>query len=204
MSRYQGSTMTTLALVSQLSNWWQALDTPGQIFISIGGIAGAVTLGLLALTVFGLDHGDLDAVDVGTDAHGDGSLFSLRSVTAFFLGFGWTGYLVYQHWQSILFACVGGFIIGAIFMLLIFWIGKNLMKLQSNGTVDYEQAVGSTGTVYVTIPAKRQSGGQAQVSFKNRHEVIDVVTDSPDALAAGTNIRVKARLANNLFLVEPL
>ncbi|MDR2981600.1 MAG: hypothetical protein LBV12_05060 [Puniceicoccales bacterium] len=197
--------MAPLALIPQLTEWWQGLDTIGQVFVGIGGIAGFVTVILLVLTVFGLDHGGIaDSLDVDTEIHGDGSLFSLRSVTAFFLGFGWTGYLVYKHSGNILFACLAGFVVGTIFMLIVFWIGKSLMKLQSDGTIDYNQAIGSTGTVYVTIPGNRQSSGQAQVSFKQRHEVINAVTDAQESLSAGTNIRVKERLANNLFLVEPL
>ena len=78
------------------------------------------------------------------------------------------------------------------------------MKLQSDGTVNFNDAVGATGTVYITIPPKRDAGGQAQITFKNRHEVINVITDSETPIPSGNAIRVKERLADNLFLVETL
>lgn len=197
--------MNTLALLTNLTQWWNALDTPGQIFIGIGAVAGVITVALLVLTIFGLDQGgvaDALEIDVDTDVHGDGSLFSTRSITGFFLGFGWVGYAVFQASGSVLAGCAAGMASGFVLMLVVLWIGKSLMKLQSDGTVDFNQAVGGTGTVYITIPPRRGGGGQAQVVFKSRHEVINAISDTEVPLPAGTVIRVKERLAGDLFLVE--
>jgi hypothetical protein len=176
----------------------------------MGWAGGGVTLILLFLTIFGLDHGggldgSLDvSVEAGADGHGDGSLFSTRSVAAFFLGFGGFGSIVYGRTHNALLAGGVGFIAGVILHYAIYFIGKRLMRLQSDGTVDYAQAVGGTGTIYITVPPKRESGGQAQIVFNNRHEVVNVISDTDAPLPAGTPVRVKAFLAGNLFLVEPL
>jgi hypothetical protein len=191
---------------SDVAMWWDGLDTAATIFWGIGGVAGAITLFLLALTIFGLDHGGVsDAMVVGADAaSGDGSLFSTRSITAFFLGFGGGGSVIYQRYESVLAACAVGMVLGTFLLFLIYWIARKLMQLQSDGTVDFKQAIGATGSVYIAIPARRGSGGQAQIVFSNRHEVIDVVCDEETSLPAGTTIRVKEYLAHNLFLVEKL
>lgn len=201
--------MATLAFLSSLTEWWNALDTPGQIFAGIGIVAGILTIGLLFLTILGLDQGGLtDALEVdldaGTDIHADGSLFSTRSITGFFLGFGGGGSVIYSHTDNALIAGLGGSVIGVILLYAVYLMGKSLMKLQSDGTVNFNDAVGATGTVYITIPPKRDAGGQAQITFKNRHEVINVITDSETPIPSGNAIRVKERLADNLFLVETL
>jgi hypothetical protein len=194
---------TTLPFAS-IAQWWASFDTIAQVFMGIGLAAGAVTLVLLALTIFGLDHGGVgDALDAGADAGGgDGSLFSTRSIAGFFLGFGGGGSVVYERTGETLLACAAGVVLGTVSLYAMYWVAKKLMRLQSDGTVDFTQALGSTGTVYITIPAKRGSGGQAQIVFNNRHEVVDAITDSGVALPAGTPIRVKEYLARNLFLVE--
>lgn len=196
---------TTLPFAS-IAQWWASFDTVAQVFMGIGLAAGAITLLLLALTIFGLDHGGVgDSLDVSADAGGgDGSLFSTRSIAGFFLGFGGGGSIVYERTGDTLLACLAGVVAGTFLLFLIYWLAKKLMGMQSDGTVDFMQAVGSTGTVYITIPAKRGSGGQAQIVFNNRHEVIDAICDSETALPAGTAIRVKECLANNFFLVESL
>lgn len=201
--------MLIIAFLDSITAWWDSLDTAAKIFTGIGSVAGAITLVLLFLTILGLDHGgsvDAMGVDIAVDSdfHGDASLFSTRSITAFFLGFGSGGSIAYQHNGNILFACAIGAVVGTFLLFLIYWLAKKLMSMQSDGTVDFKQAVGSTGTVYITIPAKRGSGGQAQIAFNNRHEVVDAVTDADIALPSGTAIRVKECLAHNLFLVESL
>jgi hypothetical protein len=199
--------MSTIAFFQFLGLWWHNLDTPAQIFTGIGIAAGIATVCLLVLTIFGLDHGDIaSAAEVNLDAGdaSDGSLFSIRSVTAFFLGFGGGGSVIYGKTGSVLQACGGGVLIGCAAFYVIYLIGKKLMRLQSDGTIDYRAAVGATGTVYVTIPPKRGPGGQAQVTFSHRCEIINAVTDHETAVPAGRNIRVKTHLANDLFLIEPL
>jgi len=198
-----------LAFVSDISAWWGALDGPAQIFTGIGLAAGIVTVVLLALTVFGLDHGNIaEAASVDVDAGGgdasDGSLISVRGVTAFLLGFGGGGSVIYHATGSVALACAGGTVIGAAFLYLIYFIGKKLLRLQSDGTVRYDEAVGATGTVYLTVPPARAAGGQAQVTFSHRLETLNVVADGAAPLPAGTPVRVKQRLAGDLFLVEPV
>jgi hypothetical protein len=199
----------TLAFISDIVEWWSALDGAAQIFTGIGLAAGAVTIVLLVLTGFGIDHGggEMDisgAADTDGGNIGDGSLISVRGVTAFLLGFGGGGSVVYQATGSIVPACVAGAIIGSVFLYLIYFIGKKLMRLQSDGTVRYDAAIGATGTVYLTIPPNRAAGGQAQVTFSHRFETLNVVSDAATPLPAGTPVRVKQCLAPDLFLVEQL
>ncbi|MDR3228903.1 MAG: hypothetical protein LBT53_05785 [Puniceicoccales bacterium] len=206
MSTYtQLHTQLPVAFLDSFSPWWDGLGAPGQVFTAIGAIAGVITLVLLLLTAFGLDHGDIAeaaSVDVSVGDISDGSLFSTRSVTAFFLGFGGAGSVIYQSTQSILLSSIGGALAGAAFLWLIYVLAKKLMLLQSDGTVNYDDVVGGTGTVYITIPAKRGGGGQAQITFKHRNEVVDAIADADAPIPSGSLVRVKERISGSLFLVE--
>ncbi|MET0261476.1 MAG: hypothetical protein ABW223_01165, partial [Rariglobus sp.] len=84
--------MTTLALINQVSQWWDELNLARQIFYGIGIIAGIMALILAILAMIGLDHGDgVDAIGDTGAGDGDGGIFSIKPLTGFFLGFGWAG-----------------------------------------------------------------------------------------------------------------
>ncbi|MDR1818451.1 MAG: hypothetical protein LBR07_09875 [Puniceicoccales bacterium] len=187
---------------ADLAEMWSKTDTAGQFFAAIGIVAGVITLVLLLMTVFGLDHGNLEAPDTAGD--GDGSLFSTRTVSAFFLGFGGVGSLVYERTASVVAASGAGLLAGVALLWAIYQTGRRLMRLQSDGTVRYADAVGAAGKVYITIPPARAPGGQAEITFSNRNEILDAVSDSAAPIAAGAPVRVKALLADRLLLVEPL
>ncbi|MDR1498293.1 MAG: hypothetical protein LBS59_07810 [Puniceicoccales bacterium] len=200
--------MDNTLLFIDISGWWNDLDATARVFNVMGLVGGGVTLILLLFTIFGIDHGGIDAApDIPTDVgvhevSADGSLFTTRSVAAFFLGFGGIGAATYERTENVIIAGGAGFVAGIIVLYLFYFIGKHLMGLQSDGTVDYAQAIGAAGTVYVTIPPNRKSGGQVQLTFKNRNEIVAVISDTSTPLPAGTLVRVKACLQGNILLVE--
>ena len=71
-------------------DWWDSLQLERQIFYGIGIVSLLLLLLQLGLSIIGaeLDHFDLP----GSGEHGSGaSVLSIRTVTAFFTGFGWVG-----------------------------------------------------------------------------------------------------------------
>ncbi len=102
--------------------WWQGLNLELQIFYGIGVIA------LIALIIqfVLLFVGDFDQVGDFGDAggiadHGSGlGLFSFRGITAFFLGFGWTGAIAVKSSLSVPVAITLGLLVGAVLMVAIF------------------------------------------------------------------------------------
>jgi hypothetical protein len=77
-------------MVNFIQSWWDALNFDLQIFYGIAIIALIVLSFQMILTLFfGMDDGT-DAFDIGQHDSGMG-IFSVRGITAFFTGFGWTG-----------------------------------------------------------------------------------------------------------------
>ena len=71
-------------------DWWSTLGRALQIFYGIAITTSAVMLFQLVLMFFGMDgDSDFDVDDI--DDHGTGGILSVRTVSAFFVGFGWTG-----------------------------------------------------------------------------------------------------------------
>jgi membrane protein implicated in regulation of membrane protease activity len=183
--------------------WWQALNLELQIFYGIGILALLALLLQFVLLIFGgLD----DATDLG-DAmdHGSGlGIFSFRGITAFFLGFGWTGIIVMEDGHSLALAIVLGLLVGTILMVAIFLLMRSMMRLQSSGTLDYRNAVGEVATVYVTVPAEGKSGGQIEVMIQGRLSVAEALHKGTNAITPGTKVRVVEMIGRSTLVVEPL
>ena len=83
--------------------WWQNLgqEVPShasglKVFYTIGIVSGAILTIQMILSLIGSETDfDVDGLDAGEG--GDTGLFSIRSVGAFFTGFGWTGVAMLQH-----------------------------------------------------------------------------------------------------------
>jgi membrane protein implicated in regulation of membrane protease activity len=93
--------------------------------------------------------------------------------------------------------------VGVVFMSVIYLMMRMLMSLRADGTLDYRNAVGQTGRVYVTIPALRGGEGQIEILIQGRLTTVHAVTDSPGALAPQTSVRVSAVENGNILVVSP-
>lgn len=185
--------------------WWQSLNLELQIFYGIG-VAALVALALqFVLLFFGLDDsGDLgDGVDLGE--HGSGlGVFSFRGITAFFLGFGWTGVIALKAGLSLALAIVLGLLCGTVMMVVIFLLMRSMMRLQSSGTLNYVNAVGAVATVYVTIPGEAKAGGQVEVMIQGRLTTAEALQKGSSPIAPGTKVRVVETVGQSTLVVEPL
>lgn len=177
--------------------WWAALDLAPKIFYVIGIVSGLMLLVQLVLTVLGGDVDDFDAAD------GDVSVFSIRSVTAFFVGFGWTGVALLQSGSSVLVATLGGLFVGGMFMAGVLALMRFVYSLQASGTVDLAKAVGMTGTVYVPIAPSGSGTGQIELLIQNRLRVLDARTRGERKLERGEDVRVIEVVGTSTMIVEP-
>lgn len=182
----------------QIAAWWQSLEISAQIFYVLGGAALVVVVVQALLTLFGGDSAPDDAFEDG----GVG-LISVRTTTAFFMGFGLCGGQLLEAGTPLLWTLCGSVGTGVVFLLLIFAVMKMLHKMRSSGNIRLESAKNSTGTVYVGIPAGGKSGGQIEVMISGRVMTFPAVTKSEKNLPAGTLVRIVEILPNNHFVVEP-
>ena len=181
-----------------VSNWWGSLEGAYRVFYALGIVSALALLIQVVLTVFGLDD-LLDAAD------GDGvPLLSLRTVSGFLAGFGWTGVVLLRAGYGTLPAAVGGTVVGLLFAGLLFLIMRVMMGLRHSGAVDYRNAVGVAGKVYAPIGGGLRKPGQVEVLVQGRLRTVAAMTRHDEDLPTLTRIRVVDTLDPNTLLVVPL
>ena len=193
--------------MEELSNWFSSLDATLQVFWGCAIVSSLIFLLQAALTLLGMDHDmdfDIDAAHLDGDTMDMGgslSLFSVRSLVNFFVGFGWAGVSFYslipQHWLLYLVAIL----VGIGFGYLYFFIRKQTKRLESDGTIDINESLGKPCDVYLRIPAERTGQGKVQISLRGSVHELPAVTNGP-LLASGTHVRVTEVIDNALLLVE--
>jgi hypothetical protein len=188
-----------------MTDWWNSLLIERQIFYAIGIFSLGVLLLQILGTLVGLDHhGDADLSGHGDHDSGMG-LLTVRTVTAFFVGFGWTGVIMLNHGYSMVAAIAAGTVTGAAFLLATWFLITNLLRLQSSGgNVDYNNAIGSVGTVYTTIPAAEAGGGQIELMLQGRLMMAEAYTKATWNLKPNSKAKVIALIGRSTLLVEPL
>jgi hypothetical protein len=186
-----------------LNNWWENLNFELQIFYAIAIIALiALFFQVIMSVVFGMEHG-VDVANVGDHDSGMG-IFSVRGVTAFFTGFGWTGVVCTKQGLGLPVTLAIAFVVGSGLMIAIFLMMRAFIRLQSNGNIDYGNAVGQLGTVYVTIPPVQRSGGQVETMIQGRLVTAEALQKGSQPLQPGTKVNVVARIGSSTLIVEPL
>lgn len=171
-----------------------ALDTLQGVFGLIAAISTLAAALLFILSLF-MDMGDGD-VDVHTgDLAGDGgdtTVFSLRAIIGFLLGFGWVGYACADAQLSAVVSVLAGLVTGIIMFALVALIIRGINSLKTDGTLDYNTLVGLSGTVYVTIPPNGETGGQVQVAHPSQFLTLPAVQEGDEPLPINTPVVITA------------
>ena len=185
-------------------NWWSSLDVQKQIFYAIGIVAISILIIQIFLTIIGIDaHHDAN-LSSHVDHDSGLGLLSIRTITAFFVGFGWGGVIILNHGHSLIAAVIGGFGTGVVFLLVTALLIRSLLRLQGSGNLDYRNAIGVIGTVYSTIPAQEGGGGQLELVLQGRLITAEAYSKTAEDLKPGSKARVVNLIGQSTLLVEPL
>lgn len=180
-----------------MKEWFQNLSVMEQIYLWIGIVATILLIVQIILMSFATFGGDVDIdgdgdIDVDTDS--GVSIFTLKSITAFFAVGGWAGLLTCAlaserlQWLSIIIAIVAG----ALAMTLVVVMMRWMLKLQCNGAIQTEKLVGQRATVYVSVPPSRGGRGKITLNAQGRYMELDAVTDSEERLAVDEAVEIVA------------
>jgi hypothetical protein len=102
-------------------------------------------------------------------------------------------------------AIAAGTATGVVFLLATAFLIRNLLRLQSGGgNVDYNNAIGTVGTVYVTIPAAEAGGGQLELTIQGRLMMAEAYTKAARNLLPNSKAKVVGLIGRSTLLVEPL
>ena len=187
--------------------WYNALSQLEKIFSYIAFPATLILILQLVMLLIGIG-GDQTDVDDGGDVSGfDGDdglhIFSVRGIVSFFAVFGWTGILVSKStdgnvFLSILIAFTAGFLT----MLALAYLIKSFLKLQSDGTLDYKNALGLPASVYIAIPPARSEKGKINTILQGRYIEAEAVTDEETPIRYGEEVTIIGLSGNNTLVVK--
>jgi membrane protein implicated in regulation of membrane protease activity len=177
--------------------WFASHSGVEQLFLLSGIVGGMVLILRLILTIAGLDHhGGFDAAHLDSD--GGFQLLTIQGISSFFSMFGVVGYMLYHSAAlGLVLSLVSALAAGAFSLWVIHKIFRSMLKLQSSGTVSLFAAVGSEGSVYLTVT---KEGGSVQINFANRLREFEAVSADGATLPTGTAIRVQGVAANTLIV----
>ena len=189
--------------MEEFSQWFSTLEPAQKVFWGCALISSAIFLIQAVLTLIGMDH-DMD-MDVGGDFDGDTmdaggamSLFSVRSIVNFFVGFGWTGVGFANDIHSNVVLFVLATIVGLCFSYAYIFLRGKMRKLEHNGAYKPEDSIGKTCDVYLHIPAGGM--GKVQVSINGSIHELDAVSNGAD-IPTGKRVKVVS-VDGNVLTVE--
>ena len=178
--------------------WWGSLDTALQIFYAIAVTTSTLLAVQLTLMVLGADGiGDVDDVDAG------GGVLSVRTVTAFFTGFGWAGVAAIEAGLSLPAALAVATAVGGAFMVGVLVLMRALWGLSYSGTLNYRNAIGNVGSVYLRIPLGMSGPGQIEVMLQGRLRVVQAFTRSEKEIPNRARVKVVDLMDQTTLIVEP-
>ena len=158
-----------LSTMNDLLTWYQGLEPAAQVFWGCAIVSSTIFLVQAILTMIGMDHdmdfevGDFDGDTM--DTGGAVSLFSIRSLVNFFVGFGWAGVSFYNDISSKALLYIVAICVGCLFSYATVFLIRKMKKLEHNGAYKIADCVGKSCDVYLRIPAAGEGKGKVQISL---------------------------------------
>jgi len=186
--------------------FWLNMDPAMKTFVAIGAVSSLVLTIQMVLALMGGAMEGVEAdFDIGDGGEGGATgILSIRSIGAFFTGFGWTGAAAIQNGLGTGTATFAATIVGGIFLGLVVYLMSYLHSLREEGTLNYKNSIGEVGTVYLPIPPNRKGMGQIEVMVQGRLRIVKCVTDHDKKIQNQAAVRVTELLDQQTLLVSPL
>jgi membrane-bound ClpP family serine protease len=175
------------------------------IFVCIT-VAGFILL--VGGSLFGHDH-DVDhdhdghfdhGHDAGHDAEPTVSMFSVKVIGSFILGFGAGGAIAAFYGANPLTASFIGLAVGFLMGLLMYWVMRLIYGQQSTSIVTTNTAVGEIGTVTTAIG--RDGTGEVALTLGGQHRSFLARSVDTKAIAKGRQVRVVHTTGSQLVVRE--
>jgi hypothetical protein len=189
-------------MLEKMLESYAAMEPAMKIFVTLGYVSSFVLF--IQMVFILLVGGDVD-FDIGEVGEGGSTgIFSIRSVGSFFVGFGWTGAMLLERGYGVGVATLGATIMGSLILSCFVAMMRWMQGMKSDGTIDYKNAIGNIGTVYIPISPRRKGIGQIEVQLQGRLAVVGAVTDEEEKIETRTAVRVKDLIDTRTLLVERL
>ena len=189
-----------------MSDWWNRLAGLQQFFYGTGILFSAILVLQTVMMLFGVHH-DLphDAGGGGTATDTEGiHVLSIRTVVAFFVGFGWGGAAALSSGVSPALSVILATLCGAGFMFSVFGLMKMMYSMRYSGTLNYDTITGQVGSVYMAIPPAQTGNGQVEIMIQGRLQMLSACTKSAEKIPTHAKVKVIGTFDAQTVLVETI
>ena len=183
-----------------------------QVLFVLASSSTAIMIIFLVMLLLGFDTDEFDGIgdpDVDFDGINDDpftgiaglKILTLRNALVFLAIGSWVAFLLVASlgvWLGIILGLVAG-VIAAFLQALAF---RATLKLESAGNLDYSNAIGKKGTVYIRIPHSRSGKGKVSILVQERLTEIDAVTDEKEDILPKTSVEVVGLLDSATLIVK--
>jgi hypothetical protein len=185
-------------------DYWLNLAPAERTFTGIGVFSSLVLAVQMGMVMLGgaVDMPEAEIAETGEG--GASGIFSIRTIGAFFAGFGWAGAAMLQAGHSTGAATFVATLSGSAFLGVVIYLMSYLHSLRQEGTLDYTNAIGNVGNVYLPIPPKRKGMGQVEVMVQGRLRIVQALSDSDKKIGNRVAVRVTETIDEQTILVKPL
>ena len=163
----------------------------------------------------GMDGVDLDGIDfeapedfeldeVGLeDTDFSFRFLSVQGVSSFIMMFGIVGLAIANASPYAILSLSGATGAGVFTVWVVSLIFRWMSKLQSDGTMQVENAVEQVGTVYLTIKAGEGQTGKVSIVVQGALRTLDAVSADENEIKTGTKVKAVGT-RGPLLIVEPI
>lgn len=184
---------------------------PAQQILALIAIPSTLILIIQTVMVLigfgdGGDGGDVDADDVLDGDADDGGLglFSVRGIVSALCIMGWSGVALLETTMPMALSLAIAFVLGVATLFAIALLMKAIYRLQSSGNIDYGNAIGKVGQVYIPIPAGGKAAGKVSITVQEKLTECDAICVGDETLTTGSYVRVTAVGEGGVLVVEPV
>ena len=186
--------------------WAVTSHAMNTFFLTCAVVGGVLLVAQLVMGFAGGDHGDAshDNVSHGSHASDGLQLLSARAISAgvAFFGIGALG-ISAMGLPSFL-AAAGGLVLGVGAMFGVAVTMRSMLRLESDGSVSIQRAVGAAATVYVPIPGSKAGAGKVSLTLQGRIVEYQAITAEGTSLPTGMAVVVVDVHNDDTVEVAPL
>ena len=155
---------------------------------------------LVLFTISGADTEVIADFNSEIDTDVSFNFFSIQSILAFFMGFGWMGLAGIKQFgmtapQHLTVAILVGLAFMALTSCLFFWV----KKLEKNVKKDKNTAINKVGRAYTSFAPR--GNGQIEIEFNGQLSVEEAINETDEEIKAFENVKVK-KVEDDKFYIE--
>lgn len=173
-----------------------------DVYLICLGIGAVVLITQTLMSVLGAGHILPDGLE-HSDASEGLDLLSVRAISAGATLFGATGLWLGARDLPIVITLPAGLAAGLFAVVGTAYLTRQLFRLESDGTIRTDNAVGQSGTVYLPVPARGNGHGVVQFTIQGRTVELRAVSENDAVIPTGTPVIAVAVMAGDVVEVTP-